>query len=369
MRSPVAVAMTPRQRFLAALNLEPVDRLPFWPKLSESYAPAQRMPFREMDLDELFAWFGGERHLFLGSAVADARPDGALRHDIRGGRRTTTYATRHGELVGESRYDHGSRSWHPTVFPVRDLNDLHRLTAWYEDARPELNREALDRARQLQERAGETACTAVGVGRSPLMAFLEFHAGVEGAHYLLNDHEADCLALFAAEQRVILATTELVVEHHPADAVYLIEDTSTTLLSPSQYRRYNRPQIEQVARRVTEAGRPMMLHMCGHLKRLLPDLAGLPVRGFEAFTAPPVGDTTLADGRAACPDFCLIGGTSAALWMQPAAAIIARLEADLEALPHHRGVVVSSAGVMPPAAVPETIRAVLDWLRDYPVRC
>ena len=84
--------------------------------------------------------------------------------------------------------------------------------------------------------------------------------------------------------------------------------------------------------------------------------------------SPPVGTTRLADGRAQCPEVCLIGGTNAALWTMPAGEIIAELERDLGELPHHRGVVVTSAGVMPPSASPGKIKAVRDWVAGYPAR-
>ena len=35
------------------------------------------------------------------------------------------------------------------------------------------------------------------------------------------------------------------------------------------------------------------------------------------------------------------------LWLKPANEIIAKIEQDLDELPHHRGIVVTSAGVMP----------------------
>jgi uroporphyrinogen-III decarboxylase len=105
--------------------------------------------------------------------------------------------------------------------------------------------------------------------------------------------------------------------------------------------------------------------MCGLLKAILPDLATSGAAAFEAFTSPTVGDTRLADGRAACPDVCLIGGTNAALWTRPAGEIIAEIERDLEELPHHRRLAVTSAGVMPPLCPPETIRAVADWVHAY----
>ena len=108
--------------------------------------------------------------------------------------------------------------------------------------------------------------------------------------------------------------------------------------------------------------------MCGHLKDLLPDLSKLTADAFEAFTSPKLGNTTFLDGRNACPDKCLIGGTNAVLWTQTTEEIIDQIGADLDALPHHRGLVVTSAGVMPPLCKPETIKSVCDWVKEYKLR-
>lgn len=84
--------------------------------------------------------------------------------------------------------------------------------------------------------------------------------------------------------------------------------------------------------------------------------------------SPPVGNTTLLDGRTIFPDKTLVGGTNAALWLEPAERIIAEIAADLDALPHHRGIVISSAGMMPPGCRPETIKRVCDWAHGYTAR-
>jgi hypothetical protein len=60
---------------------------------------------------------------------------------------------------------------------------------------------------------------------------------------------------------------------------------------------------------------------------------------------------------------CLIGGTNAALWMRDNAnAIIAQIEHNIAELPHRRGIVLSSAGVMPALASPETVKRVCEWV-------
>ena len=157
-------------------------------------------------------------------------------------------------------------------------------------------------------------------------------------------------------------------DRNPADVLWLSENTSTTLLSPEQYRRLNRDDVAACASLCRSRGRRFVLHMCGKLKALLGDLATVGATAFEAFTAPPLGDATLLEGRSACPDVCLIGGTHARLWEQPAGVIIEFIRERLDELPHHRGIVVTSAGVLPPTCTPETLREVGHWLREYPVR-
>ena len=242
------------------------------------------------------------------------------------------------------------------------------MTDWYGDLRVEPDTAVLAKANAAVQRLGTTALLETSIGTSPLMSFVEWLAGVEQAHYLLLDHPDETAALFAAMHRVLLRTTEIVLAQCPADLFYFIENTSTTLISPEQYRLHCLPILGEYARMGQQAGKLIGLHMCGHLKALLPDLAKLPVAAFEAFTTPTVGNTTLRDGRLGCPVTCLIGGTNAALWLRPADEIIAQIKADLDSLPHHRGLVITSGGMMPPACAPATIRAVCEWVRQYPAR-
>ena len=43
--------MTGDSLTVAAIDMRPVDRLPFWPKLGGGYARAQAAPFRDMPID------------------------------------------------------------------------------------------------------------------------------------------------------------------------------------------------------------------------------------------------------------------------------------------------------------------------------
>jgi len=360
--------MTSRDRWLAALRFDPVDRLPFWPKLDAAYAPAQESAFREMTVPDIHAFIGSDRHEWLPSCLREVRSRTSVETESNGGFRRLTYRTHSGIATAAHRFDAVSQSWHPMEFPIKTAPDLRIMADWFADARCEVDPERLEASREACSRIGSDGITAETIGESPLMYLVEWLAGIQNAHYLLADHPSEIDTLFEVMHRSILERARLLSEHSPADLLYMGENTSTTLISPEQYRRYCVPYIGTYAGIVREHGRTLVLHMCGHLKALLPDLSRLDVAGFEAFTSPPVGNATLLDGRSACPDKCLIGGTNATLWLRPAREITAQIERHLGELPHHRGIVVTSAGVMPPLSKPETIRDVCDWVKSYPLR-
>jgi uroporphyrinogen-III decarboxylase len=361
--------MTPRERWRAALRMQPVDRLSFWPKIfDKSYTQAQASSFREMSIPDLYAYLGCDPHVPLPPCTREARTTTAVESVTTDNVRVTTYTAPSGVLEAVDHFDADSGSWHPVIFPVKTREDIGVMREIFEDCRIELDPETLEANRKTVAWIGENGSTWTGIGRSPLMNWLEFVAGIEGGQYLLADYPAEVEGLFDAMHAVLVRSAEILTEHSPVDALYMIEDTSTTYVSPKQYDRYCKPQISEYGAIVRGAGRPLMLHMCGHLMGLLPTLAIMPADGFEAFTTPPVGNTTLLDGRTECPDKTLVGGTNAALWLEPAERIIAEIAADLDALPHHRGIVISSAGMMPPGCRPETIKQVCEWVHAYRAR-
>lgn len=368
MTTQTTTAMTPRGRWLAALDMQPADRLPFWPKLDGSY-PRHRT-------GRFAGWDNSQSHAFIGSEPPAGVPD--ITHCVRSRcsidvrvdncREVTEYITPSGRLTMVRRWDDASNSWHPIEHPVRDAEGIGIMTELYADQRWETDPDQEAKARDAVARIGESAATTANVGKTPLQQCIEYTCGVEYTHYLLADHPEAMAGMMDAMQRSLMECVDLMADRQLADTLWLIEDTSTTTTSVGQYHDLNLAQVSAVAERLRQADRRLVLHMCGHLKGILGDLATVGAAGFEAFTAPPVGNTTLADGRAACPGTCLIGGTHAALWLEPADAIIDFLDARLAELPHHRGLVLSSAGVMPPSADPEKIKQVCDWIHAYPAR-
>lgn len=361
--------LTSRARWLAAMHGQPVDRLPFWPKIFASYLAVHRTDSLH-SLEALHTYIGSDRHEGIADCLREVRENTSLAEVMLPDQRARklVYRTPYSDLEQHELWDETTQSWHPVKHPVETLDDIRVMTAFYRDSRWEVDREALELARAGKAALGETAVSVGGIGSSPFMQWIETLAGIENAHLLLADYPEAVGELLEAIHVPLLQRAELLAVHHPADIFYLMENTSTTLLSPDQYRRYNQPHLHAYAACLRAYDRSCVLHMCGKLLHLLPDLATIPAAAFEAFTSPPLGDTTLAAGRRACPTTCLIGGTNAVLWLRPAHEIIAELERHLTELPHHRSLVITSAGIMPPATTPDTIRTVCEWVKGYAAR-
>ncbi|HPN84617.1 MAG TPA: uroporphyrinogen decarboxylase family protein [Victivallales bacterium] len=362
--------MTTKERWLGAIRMQELDRLPFYPKFFPRYVNAQASPFKEMGYSGLHNWIGSDKHIWTGGCTKEVYKHCSFERsfpDYDKGelieKRIYRVNGRELRLIFES--DEETKSKHPVEHPVKNLEDIKDLTAFFEDASVELDKDALLVQTQKVKGIGQDALTAVQSGPTPLMNWVQHLAGVENSHYLLADHEKEVEALFEAMHQVMLKRFEIMCDTNPADVFYLIENTSTSLISPEQYRRYCSRHIREYGEILKKRDRILVLHMCGHLKDLLPELASSPANAFEAFTSPPLGNTTLLDGRTACPDKCLVGGTNAMLWLRKPEEIIAKIEESLDELPHHRGIVVSSGGEMAVDCKPETIKTVCEWVKSY----
>lgn len=280
-------AMTPRERWLAAIQFQPVDRLPFYAKLGHGYTQAQVEPFQSMTNDAVEDWAGSDKHSWINRCFSEVRQTTSVEERWEGGCHTTVYRTPYGETRWVEQFDVKSQAWYPVVFPIRDVETIKLMTAFFEDTSVELDEDTHQRNIERAKGMGQDAFTFTSIGNSPLMWFIEEFAGIANGHYLLNDHQQEVEALFEAIQRVLLKRTEILAQHSVADSIYMFENTSTTLISPDQFRRYCYRHLTEYGEITRRYGRILFLHMCGKLKLLLPDLATLPAEAIEAFTAPP----------------------------------------------------------------------------------
>ncbi len=342
--------MTNRERILATLRLEEVDRLPVWLKMTNrTWQSSQPAPYCDMRAEELLRRAGCDLMLDCWAGAARETPHVDWSVTSEDGLRRTVMETPDGLLVAEETFDCYTESWHPTRFPVQAVDDLRRLRWLFEDAAYAVApHEAQQWARRQQELEARDAFTITGVGPSPLMNMVEHVCGAEQTMYLLHDEPelfGETLDLMHADR---MAELRVLLPHVAADSFWLIENTSTTLISPQLFERFCVPHLTDYGQLIRDHGLVAVHHMCGKLNALLEMIDGLPAQVNEAFTTPPVGDTMLADGRARMPSKALIGGTNATLWLESVETIVETVGQDLAACPDRRGIFLPSAGVLPP---------------------
>ncbi|NOY82969.1 MAG: hypothetical protein GXP31_18380 [Kiritimatiellaeota bacterium] len=355
-------AMSGRERILACLRGEETDRLPVWLKMANrTWKSAQPEPYASMDEVRLLRACGCDLLLGCGLPVPADCP-----HVRRSQKRTADTVARlietpDGPLVGEDRIDPLTGTTHPGRFMLETPDDLKRMRWVYLDT---VYRVDLDRAEKVRERQGRIealdAVTTSGCGPSPFMDMVQHLAGPENTYYLMADApEAfdELIELMHADRLRMLRAR---MPYETADTFWLTENTSTTLLSPALFEKYCVPHLAEYGRICLEYGRIPVHHMCGALNALLEMIDPLPAVANEAYTTRPLGDVSLAEGRARMPSKVLIGGTNATLWLGSVEKIVESVRQDLAACPDRRKVFLTSAGVLPPAVDFAKAKAVVE---------
>lgn len=361
--------LTRKERWLMTLDGKETDRLVFWPKIyNDSYMAAQAEPFKSMSIRQIHDYAGSDIQEFLPACLRFRYKDCGYDEETKNGIMTKLYRTPVGECKSIMRYDVTTDSYHPEQPAIVTGEDIKIMTRYFSDITVEVDKDGLEQSHYAYKLLGERGLAADSISESPLMDFIEWYAGIENGHYLISDYTDELDELFAEMHRVNLESTRLLCEHSPADVLYFIENTSTTIISPSQFEEYCHRHLSEYAAVCKERDRRLIFHMCGHLKQVLPMLADIPFTGIEALSSPPIGNTTFADARAALPKLALIGGTNCLTWIQSPADIIKEIDGCLADLQDYRGIVIGTGGIIPPACAPETLRTVCKYLFEIPMK-
>jgi len=133
--------------------------------------------------------------------------------------------------------------------------------------------------------------------------------GYEGASYLLYDDEPLVRDMFEAVATRIIAYFDRVASLDVVGAVVLGDDMgfkTQTLLSPEVYREHLFPWYRKLIATVHSHGKPAILHACGNLKEVMPDLisCGWDARHSFEDAIQPVWEAKAAYGN----DIALLGG-------------------------------------------------------------
>lgn len=320
--------MTVRERIVAALHCQPVDRIPFVP-LIDVYT-LQEMPLepRGLNITDVQGIISASRFLELDLMirhVLTARPIDRMAPHLQmmgcfgppvkvsttfneQGCLVETIDTPLGSIEGwwkfTDKVGHIPHSVKHAVNNRAELEIFHFATqhllehSWEEDFKA---------FSKIDRKIGEDGIATASITNSPFMYLIEMAWGLQNTYYLLQDYPDLVEEILESLHRSLLKYVELVAQS-PAEVVIQYENTSSTLISPEIFRKYCLPNLDEYGRILKDAGKIFLVHMCGTLQAFVEDIQPACFDGICDITPWPTGDLPLAEAAERLPGKVVIGG-------------------------------------------------------------
>ena len=299
--------MTPKQRLLAAIQGQPVDRVPWSPFLAywweaqpQEKTIGGQLPYMEsVGADPLLRGFRSPwKQNYKGVNI---------RYENHPTRRYEFWETPVGTLKFGYHLSSVGNTWFLVEHPIQEVEDLQILQWIYEH----LEFEADGAADEEHSQTGERGLYAPLIGsemKTCFQSLLEKWVGTENLVYFLMD-EPEIVEECLATMRHASDKTAAFCRNSAAEAFIFWEDTSTTNINPSMFQQYIAPEISYWAKELHKDGKLLLHHACGSLKALLPMMAETGIDAIESISPPPTGNIDIADAFALLPkNVALIGG-------------------------------------------------------------
>lgn len=337
-------SLSRKERVLAALRSEAVDRIPFSPLADNYFASSLEKQNHPYDLIRALRYIGCEiieRH----SPCCEVRYGGGIEVQVKttpDGKTETHFITKYGEIYDQFYFENGamytSKHLISTPQDVQVMTYIARNTAY------------LPRFELFEERKqaiGEDGIPTPTAPCSPLMETLQVLCGLEQTTYLLLDEEALMEEMFDALHERNKAYYRLMGDLD-TPVVFTYEDTSTTIMSRDWFQKYAAPALNAYADILHGAGKTYITHMCGKLSGFQEDIARISSDGIDSVCPPTTGDLECWNAKRAFGKKVVIGGIEpSSLVMKPEEEILAHVSEILQKLRGERGFILSTGDAVP----------------------
>lgn len=184
---------------------------------------------------------------------------------------------------------------------VKSADDLPALAALFEDTEITENAEAAAAIRLRQRMIGDDGLLMCFMPGTAMGMMYRVYSGVQTLAYLCADAPKALRDLFAVMEKQYQRQFQISAGSE-ADALVAMDDTSTTTISPAMFREYNLECTDRRASVCHAAGKLYFHHSCGHIRDLLPLYRRTQMDAVHAFTVPPTGNVTVAEGKTVLGD-------------------------------------------------------------------
>lgn len=310
-----AAQMSPRERLLAALRRQEVDRIPWSPFFAYwwDFQPEQRRErgqaayYREIGADALMRGptsaytcsdLLGLAEVPLGASynLVDNLPGCTITRKTDGKQKFIEYDTPVGRVAVTLTYSQLGDTWFVTGHPIRCEEDYKTLQWLVEHMWIGPCYEVLHE--QIRE-VGDDGLVVPLISpflKTPFQSLIEHFVGTEKLIYDLYDFPQTVEATLAVMGQKAKSAVEISVQSR-AEAFITWEDSSTTNLSPALFEKYVVPDIDAWGGIVHQAGKMLVHHACGHVRDLLPAIAREQIDAVESVSPPPTGNIEIWDAQ------------------------------------------------------------------------
>jgi len=138
-------------------------------------------------------------------------------------------------------------------------------------------------------------------GRSPMQMILVDYLGLENFGLHLVDFEQEMMELYEVLLKNFRKKIEIAAGG-PGKYVGVLENFTAETMGPDRFAKYHMPVYRELYPILHSAGKIVGNHYDGKLSACKELIAKAPIDLIESLTAPPEGDMTLSECRAAWPD-------------------------------------------------------------------
>ncbi len=242
---------------------------------------------------DIMDWYGLPYRITRRNVTVESRAEGDVTthvwHTPKGDLR---------EVIQVCRDSSGAVSSNWTEHLVKGPADLPPLASIFEDEVIEANPDAIARTHDRRKLIGEDGLILGSMDGTPLGMMFRIYSGVAALAYLWADAPNALRDCFAVMEANYLQRLKVGVQSD-IDVVVSVDDTSTTAISPAMFEECNLALTDARVDASHAAGKIYFHHSCGLIRDLLPLYRRTKMDAVHAFTTPPLGNVTVAQGRKA----------------------------------------------------------------------
>ncbi|MEE9398773.1 MAG: uroporphyrinogen decarboxylase family protein [Dehalococcoidales bacterium] len=313
------MAMTHKQRIIAAARKQPVDKLPFGARIDLWYnyhSANDTLPekYKGWSIVEVNRDLGAGTQLRLQEPWKEEYRNMEVVVGKEPPFTTTEYRTPAGRISKKIKFDpkQGVNVEQQVEYLFKSEEDYPALEHVIENTTfvPDY-----EQYRKLEALAGEDGVVTIGKARSPMQMIMQDIMGYEKSFHELFDNRQKVKHLYEVIKEQWQAKLKIIADS-PSEFPILCGNWSDSIHTPV-FKEYFTPWFQEVCAYLHSRGKLAAIHIDGEMKRLIPFVLETGIDVGECFSPVPMTSVTTAEVREAWGDKVTIWGGVPAQFFLP----------------------------------------------------